>query len=167
MGVMKAVDTAIALRIVWLLVTPIETTNAFKLGLIDKDGKTIRSAETPEEKNATSMLHRLVWNLKRMIGLIPGGSTRIGSLAAAYLLMREAVENGWSESELNEQVLLRFNVIQESMEIDEELDSILDELIELAEDAPANVTGVAVSTDTPTVKGALLKRKKYKAIELP
>ena len=159
-------DSIAALRVAYLLITPIENTAAYKLGLLDQDGKTIRKAETPEEKNSTSMLHRLCWNLKRMIGLIPGGKTRIGSLAAAYLLMKEAVENKWSEAELNEQCLTRFSELCETE--CPELDGILDELYRIDEDAPANATGAAVSTDTPTKRlGSLVKRKKFKVLELP
>ena len=159
-------DSIAALRVAYLLITPIENTAAYKLGLLDADGKTIRKAVTSEEKNSTSMLHRLCWNLKRMIGIIPGGKTRIGSLAAAYLLMREAVENNWTEAELNEQCLSRFNELCEAE--CPELDDILDELYHIVEDAPANATGAAVSTDTPTKRlDSLVKRKKFKAIELP
>jgi hypothetical protein len=159
-------DSIAALRVAYLLITPIENTSAFKLGLLDADGKTIRKASTSEEKKSTSMLHRMCWNLKRMIGLVPGGSTRIGSLAGAYLLMREAVENDWSEAELNEQFVYRFNELCEAE--CPELDSLLEELNRLEEDVPANATGAAVSTDiAPKRLGDMARRKKLKVITLP
>lgn len=174
MGFKKVLDTAAALRIVYLLATPIENTEAFKLGLIDSSGKTIKKATTGEENDATSMLHRLVWNLKRIIGMVPGGSTRIGSLFAAFALMKESVENEWTEEMLSEQTLLRFNTICEDYTVNSEtqynkamselIEAILDEL---DEDAPANATGGGVSTDTPNVKiGEIVKRKKQKSIDL-
>ena len=43
----KIVDSIIALRVLWILITPIENTEAFKLGLIDKYGKTVLKAKTP------------------------------------------------------------------------------------------------------------------------
>jgi len=167
-------DTIAALRVVYLLITPIESTSAFKLGLLDSSGKTVRKAVTSDEKNSTSMLHRLVWNLKRMISLIPGGSTKIGSAVAAYLLMREAVENNWSEAELNEQCITRFN---ELCEADcPEFNGILDELYRIDEeecrfnpideDAPANATGAGVATFEKKL-GTLNRRKKFKAINFP
>lgn len=159
-------DSIAALRVVYLLITPIQNTSAFMLGLIDADGKTIRKATTPEEKNSTSMLHRLVWSLKRMIGLIPGGSTRIGSAVAAYLLMKEAVENKWTEQELNEQCISRFNSLCEQE--CNELNALFEELYVLDEDAPTNSSGAVVSTDIPLKKlGALVYRKKFKTIYLP
>lgn len=167
---MRILDTAIALRIIYLLVTPIEKTDAFKLGLIDQDGKTIKKATTKEEKNSTSMLHRLVWNLKRLISMVPGGSTKIGSLTAAYLLMKEAYENDWSEEHLNEHAVLNFYLLSENTDHDETIDRLLEQLAELEEDAPANAAGAmpdsgGVAKDDP--KLFLAKRKKFKAIQLP
>jgi hypothetical protein len=160
----KIIDTAIALRVIYILVTPIETTNAFKLGLIDISGKTIKKSSTPEENAATNPLLRMCWNLKRIISIIPGGSTRIGSLAAAYLLMKESIENDWTERELSEQCLIRF---EELCECEcSEMDGLLEELAVLYEDAPANSTGSSVSTDIPIKKFALIKRKQLKSIEV-
>ena len=169
----RLIDNIIALRILWILITPIEETQAFKLGLLDKDGKTIRKAKTSEETDSTSMLHRLCWNLKRIISLVPGGSTRIGSLAAAYMLVRESMVNNWSAQELEEQFQERYTELCESTQLLEstgtELDALFDTLLLLGEDAPANATGAAVSTDTPVKrifdKRAVLRRKFTKTLE--
>jgi hypothetical protein len=158
-------DSMAALRVAYLLINPIENTAAYKLGLIDIDGKTVRKAVTREEKKSTSMLHRLSWNLKRLIGLIPGGSTKIGSAAAAFLLMKEAVENNWTEAELNEQCLSRFNGLCEAE--CPELETLFEELSILEEDAPANATGTAVSTNIPLERLFTMRRRKWKAIVLP
>lgn len=167
---MRIFDTMIALRVVYLLVTPIQNTDAFKLGLIDADGKTIKKAETAKEKNSTSMLHRLCWNIKRIIGLIPGGATKIGSLTAAYLLMKEAYENEWSEEQLNEQVLVQFNILAEDKPANDELSSLLDKLSDLYEDAPANAAGAMPDSGgvaKADVKLGLARRKKFNTIKLP
>lgn len=162
---MSILDNVIALRIIYLLVTSIKDTDAYKLGLIDDSGKTIRKAKTPEEKKATSMLHRLVWNLKRIINLVPGGSTKIGSLAAAYLLVKEGLENNWSENQIMEEYLSRKEYIDSVRFLEEEVIVIqcLERLQQLIEDAPANATGVATSTDIPTIKNKILKQRKPKA----
>ena len=160
------IDKLVALRVLYLLITPIESTDAFKYGLIDSSGKTIRKAKTSQEKSSTGAIQRLVWNLKRIISLIPGGSTRIGSAVAGYALMREAIENNWSEDQLTEECFMRFNELCESE--DNSIDSLLEELNSMEEDAPANATGSAVSTDIPVKRiGQLERRKKYKSISLP
>ena len=146
----RVIDNIIALRIIYLLVQPFETTDAFKLGLIDAHGNKLKKASTTKEKKATSMLHRLVWNLKRIINLAPGGSTRIGSMAAAYMLVKEAYEQDMPESAsiefFNENFDRAWNLPFDEREIVEDAFSVL------LEDAPVNSTGSAVSTDTPTIK---------------
>ena len=168
---MKIIDSIISLRILWILITPIENTDAFKLGLIDADGKTIRKAKTPEENAATSPLHRMIWNLKRIISIVPGGKTRIGSLAAGFVLMKECYQSGWSPHELETKVQERFESLCESdmvqADTNAELDQLFETLIALIEDAPVNSTGATVSTDVPTKSGKkdLLRRKFTKVIE--
>lgn len=150
---MRIVDNLIALRIVYLLSTPFEKFDAFKLGLIDKNGSKIKNAETAEEKNATSMLHRLVWNLKKVINLAPGGKSRIGSLVAAYLLVREAEENNYNEFQLEEEILNKFQLYRSVRFLEEELlvEQCLVALYEEGEGAPTNSTGAAVTTDEPKI----------------
>lgn len=143
----RIIDNVIALRIIYLLVTPFDKTDAYKLGLIDSQGRKLRNAETGKEKDATSMLHRLVWNLKKLIAIVPGGSTKIGTLTAAMLLVKEALDNNWSENRLLEEYV----VYEYTPTI--EVESLVEECInKLKEDAPANATGPAVSTDVPTKK---------------
>lgn len=157
----RIVDNLAALRVIWLLATPFEKFDAFKLGLIDASGNKLKKAETSAEKNATSMLHRLVWNLKRIINLVPGGKTRIGSLVAAYLLVKEASENNYEEFQLEEEILSKFQLYRNVRFIEEEV-IVEDALAVLFEDAPANATGAAVSTDTPAIK----RKRKFAAFDV-
>ena len=89
----RAIDLLITYRVIKLLVTPFENQEAYKYGIIDKDGKVLRKAKelkTSKEKDAYTLLHRFVFNLKRLIGLVPGGKSKLGSYAAALgLLLRE------------------------------------------------------------------------------
>ncbi len=93
----RAIDLLITYRVIKLLVTPFEKTKAFQLGIIDKAGKVLRKArtlKTSKEKTAYTLLHRFVFNLKRMIHLVPGGKSKIGTYAAALvMLLREDREN--------------------------------------------------------------------------
>jgi hypothetical protein len=66
----RLVDTLITYRIVKLLVTPFEKQEAFKQGIIDKDGKVLKKnkeLKTQAEKKAYTFLHRFVFNLKRIL----------------------------------------------------------------------------------------------------
>ncbi len=74
------------------LVTPFEKTDAFKLGIIDKDGKILkkrRDLEGSKEKDAYTLSDTLVWNIKKLIGKVPGGKSKIASYAAALFLIKE------------------------------------------------------------------------------
>ena len=91
----RLVDTLITYRIVKLLVTPFERQEAFKQGIIDKDGKVLkknRDLKTEKEKKAYTYLHRFVFNLKRILKNIGLGS-KLGSFAVALaLLLKENKE---------------------------------------------------------------------------
>ena len=85
----QAADAAYTYRFISLLVTPWEKTKAFELGLIDKNGKKVKKPSNGEERSAYTFFHRLVFNVKRLLSVAPGGKTRIASFAAALVLLRE------------------------------------------------------------------------------
>lgn len=88
----RAADTAYAFRFLRLLTTPWEKTNAFRLGIIDKNGRVLRKQRdlrTSEERSAYNLFHRLIFNLKRILNKIPGGKTTLGSYIAALWLLKE------------------------------------------------------------------------------
>ena len=88
----RAVDLIITYRVIKLLVTPFNKQEAYKYGIIDDKGKVLRKFRTlqkPEEKKAYTLLHRFVFNLKRILQKVGLGS-RIGSFAVALgLLIKE------------------------------------------------------------------------------
>ena len=74
------------------LVTPFEKTKAFELGIIDEKGKILkrrRELESDEEKSAYTLSDTLIWNIKKLMGKIPGGKSRHASYAAALYLIKE------------------------------------------------------------------------------
>ena len=101
MGMIKrAADLVYTFRFLTLLVTPFEKTEAFKLGLLDAKGKKLKKAKTAEEKNAYTPFHRLVFNVKRLMEKVPGGSSSIASYAAALYLIKE--QNGLKEKDIRQ-----------------------------------------------------------------
>jgi hypothetical protein len=102
-----------------MLVTPFNETDAFKLGIIDENGKVLKKASkltTHNEKDAYDYLTRFVFNMKRMINKF-GGENRLKSLAAALYLFKECKE------------ILQDDLIMESYE-----DSLEDMFFMLMED---------------------------------
>ena len=60
--------------------------DAYKLGIIDKNGKVLRKAknvETFKEKEAYTILHRFVFNLKRLINIVLLVKSKLGTYATA------------------------------------------------------------------------------------
>ena len=85
----RAVDLVITYRVVKLLATPFERQEAFKYGIIDKDGKVLRkfrTLKTTAEKKSYTMLHRFVFNLKRILQKAGLGG-RLGTFAVALALL--------------------------------------------------------------------------------
>ena len=91
----KLIDNAIAMRVLWMLTTPFERTDAYHLGIIDKTGKELKpisQLNTEAEREAYTYLHRLVFRLKRIIHMVPVESKNFLSFAAAVALVKEGVE---------------------------------------------------------------------------
>ena len=91
----RAVDLLITYRIMKLLVTPFDKQEAFKYGIIDKQGKVLRPWRTiskTAEKQSYTILHRFVFNLKRILQKAGLGG-RLGTFAVALAtLIRENKE---------------------------------------------------------------------------
>jgi len=87
----RAADLTYSFRFLTLLVTPFEETNAYKLGVIDETGKRINknSPLSHDQKAAYNSFHKLVFNIKKLLAKVPGGSSRIASYAAALYLLKD------------------------------------------------------------------------------
>lgn len=148
----QLVDNLIAFRILKLLVTDFKDTNAYKFGVIDEFGTPLKKIKdmSPDEKDSYSMLHRLVFRLKKIMLKIPMLNTKLGSLAAAYFLVRECVENNKSATNLEEEFVdLLTKMRNENIILAEEF-LLVEEF--LREEVPTNATGAAVKTDEPVVR---------------
>ena len=85
----RAIDLLITYRVIKMLVTPWKEHDAYKLGIIDDNGKVLRKArslKSAKEKDSYTILHRFVFNLKRLLGLLPGGKSKFASYATALAL---------------------------------------------------------------------------------
>ena len=96
MGMLKsAADLVYTIRFLKLLVTPIEDTEAYKLGIIDEKGKRRKEFDDNTLENREALrdhytaFHRLVYNIKKLMAKAPGGSSRLASYAAALYLIKE------------------------------------------------------------------------------
>jgi hypothetical protein len=145
------VDNTIALKILYMLITPFVKMDAYKYGVIDDKGNILVSKNklTSNQKQSFSLLDRIVISLKRLLAKLPGGDNQLKSFIAAYWLVKESYENS---TEIDEQESLKFinQVIDESIILEQEEILVKNFLKEEGETASlANVTGEKVSTDIP------------------
>lgn len=110
------VDLFLVYSFIRRLTTPFEKWDAYKQGVIDKDGnilKTKKNRNTRADKESFGIFDLMVLKLKKLLAKIPGGSTQLATYSAALWLIREW--NHFStDSLLNESVSER--------QIDESLD---------------------------------------------
>lgn len=112
----RIADTIYAFRFLRLLTMPWTETEAYKRGIIDDQGKTIKKGLTlQDDKAAYTLFHRLVFNLRRMIQRI-GGGNRIANYASALFLIKEHAN--LSEKEIQE-VLDKANIVLDNTNLTE------------------------------------------------
>jgi len=83
----RVIDALIAYRLVKLLVTPFNKTDAYKLGIIDEKGKVLiksKKITNQKQRKAYTLLIRFVFNLKKLLAKV-GIRGPIGSAAAAAI----------------------------------------------------------------------------------
>ena len=94
----RAIDLFVTYRFLRLLTTPFEKTDAYKFGIIDKDGNRVKKPKstkpavelaTSELKNSYTILHKLVFNIKKLFSKVPGLRTKVGTYAAALFLLKD------------------------------------------------------------------------------
>ena len=141
----RAIDLFVTYRFIKLLVTPFEKTDAYTLGIIDKKGNRIlpppkggvrqtvpKSLNTFEEKNAYTILHKLVFNIKKIFGKVPGLRTKLGTYAAALFLLKDTFKESVDDPDVFEKEFMKF-LKEQGYEID---DSISEEVIGFGEVLP-------------------------------
>ncbi len=129
----RAIDLFVTYRFIKLLVTPFDKTEAFKLGIIDEKGKRSKipgtnkatSLATIKEKNAYTVLHKLVFNIKKIFEKVPGLRTKLGTYAAALFLLKDTFRESVDPKMFEREFL---NYIKEN---NIEIDDTISEEVEL------------------------------------
>ena len=129
----RAVDLFVTYRFLKLLTTPFEKTDAFKLGIIDKDGHRIKLPKstkpavvltTSELKNSYTILHKLIFNIKKLFAKVPGLRTKVGTYAAALFLLKDTFKEHVEDPDMFEKEFMKYlkeNNIELDREISEEV----------------------------------------------
>ena len=92
MGILKrAADLGYTFRFIRMMVMDWTSWDAYKLGIIDENGKRNKSVrlDDDEKKSAYTPFIRLAANIKRLVAKLPGGGSKLGSFASALYLIKE------------------------------------------------------------------------------
>jgi hypothetical protein len=138
----RAIDIYILYRIIKDLSTPFNEMEAFKLGLIDSDGKRLKKAGSKEEKDAVSYYNRFILNLKRLMSKVGLGG-RVATFAAALFLLKEHTSQSHSLTE--ETFVDEDGVLTEIVATMKYLENNTQKNFRQLEEEIANVTGAAVA----------------------
>ena len=139
----RAIDLFVTYRFIKLLVTPFDKMPAYKLGIIDKDGarvmeKTVSRGMQPtvligdEQKSAYTVLHKLVFNIKKIFAKVPGLRTKLGTYAAALFLLKDTFKEHVEDPDVFEKEFMKY-LKEEGYEID---NTISEEVIGFGEVLP-------------------------------
>lgn len=153
----KLVDNLLAFRIISMIAQRFDETDAYKLGIIDAEGKNLipsSKLSTGDQKDAYTYLHRLVFNVKKLINKLPGGENKLKNVVSAYFLVKEAYEN--ENSVLTEERLIEIHTKLQTVTAVEEF--LIAEMV-----AANNVSsGNVAPADQPVIKVGDIKRYKTK-----
>ena len=125
----RAIDLFVTYRFLRLLTTPFEDTDAFKLGIIDENGNRVMQKKvkkpavelvTSEQKSSYTILHKLVFNIKKLFNKIPGLRTKGGTYAAALFLLKDTFKESVDDPDVFEKEFVKF-LKENNIELDDEI----------------------------------------------
>jgi len=97
----RFVDAVVAYRILRMLATPIERSDAFRMGIIDKEGEKLKDPQSSEELDSYSLLQRFVFKVQKALMKSPDrNAKRLLTFAAAIAILRESSEMDHDQGEL-------------------------------------------------------------------
>ena len=125
----RAIDLFVTYRFLRLLTTPFEDTDAFKLGIIVEKGNRVKlpkstkpavELSTSELKSAYTILHKLVFNIKKIFNKVPGLRTKVGTYAAALFLLKDSFKESVDDPDVFEKEFVKF-LKENNIELDDEI----------------------------------------------
>ena len=109
----RGADLYFVFRFLRLLTMDWKKTDAYKYKIIDAKGKALRKSselETVDEKAGYTMLHRMVFKIRRLIEKVPliGKSILLNYAAALFLLKEQDNKRIWTDENYMERELNKF-----------------------------------------------------------
>jgi len=155
------VDTYLVYSFVKRLVTPFDSFPAYTANLIDADGnfKKDRKKFSALERKALPLFDVMIINLKKLIAKLPGGKTKIGTIAAALMLLRAKPAKKYVNEETEITDML-FNLEEDFERAMIEVEAILEDAAPAA--VPVNNTSGVAGFTPSTIGVPVAAANKYK-----
>ena len=137
----SAIDLFVTYRFLKLLTTQFKKTDAYKLGIIDEKGNRITKKDsqevavplnTSQQKNSYTILHKLVFNIKKLFQKVPGLRSKVGTYAAALFLLKDTFKESVADPDFFEKELVKY-LKENNIEFD---NSISEEVVGFGEILP-------------------------------
>ena len=125
----RAIDLFVTYRFLKLLTTPFKKTPAYKLGIINDKGhrimkKGVKKPEveivTSQQQSSYTILHKLVFNIKKLFAKVPGLRSKVGTYAAALFLLKDTFKESVDDPDMFEKEFVKF-LKENNIEFDNEM----------------------------------------------
>ena len=125
----RAIDLFVTYRFLKLLTTPFNKTDAYKFGIIDDKGNRIKKEgsdqpavvlATSAQLNSYTILHKLVFNIKKIFAKVPGLRTKVGTYAAALFLLKDTFKESVDDPDVFEKEFMKY-LKENNIELDNDI----------------------------------------------
>ena len=151
------------------LTTPFDKTDAFRLGIIDEKGKVLKKRsklKSQEEKDAYTITDTMIFNLKKLLGKVPGGRTRFATFAAALFLLKEDLtyRHYQDQSFLQEEFFKFMKTDEKDVQMVREQITLREKYLDELDAGSGNIASIGVGPDgePPGITAAQKKKKREK-----
>lgn len=168
------VDLFLVYQFIRRLATPFNKWDAYKLGIIDENGKVLikrKQFTRAEQRKAWGVYDIMIANLKKLLAKVPGGSSRIASYAAALFLIKEykhfsddsLLNEDLTDDQLDEALVLFNERYSYYTKLSEDVNQNLNEKLKKSDDMGTWIKDF-YDSDAPQFKGKSKAKRRQMAV---
>ena len=168
------VDLFLVYQFIRRLATPFDKWDAYKEGIIDDKGKVLikrKDFTNSRQRKAWGIFDIMIANLKKVLGKVPGGQSRLASYAAALFLIKEykaftdesMLTEDLTEEDLEESLLLFNDRYVNYITEESDVKDLLIEKLKKSDDMGTWIKDF-YDSDAPQFKGKSKEKRRKMAI---
>lgn len=168
------VDLFLVYQFIRRLATPFDKWDAYKEGVIDDKGKVLikrKDFTNSRQRNAWGIFDIMIANLKKILGKVPGGQSRLASYAAALFLIKEykaftnesMLTEDLTEEDLEESLLLFNDRYVNYITEESDVKDLLIEKLKKSDDMGTWIKDF-YDSDAPQFKGKSKEKRRKMAV---